>query len=695
MKKSKVIILSFLITMITGCTTNNSLSNSSVNSSSSNISSVINSESTSINVNSSSSISSEVNVTTNNSTSSSMIVNSSTSSSSSSSSIESSSTSTFISSSSTSSSTKPSSSSTSSSSTKPSSSSTVSSSTSSSSTKPSSSSTPSQVPNNLYKATLESNAPSYYESVRGLKGEELKKGLHKIIKGHTTFSYGSNINGYMKIYDKSYENSSKLNLIYTGEASMNVEFNKEHVWAKSHGDFGTGQGPGSDLHNLRPCYNNLNSTRGNLDFGEGGSEISSYPGNYKTSSTFEPRDDFKGDVARTIFYMATRYEGNEGSYPDLELEAPSDTKRYLNLASGAKGVHGDFDDLYKWATSGIDPVDNFEVNRNNIIYKDYQKNRNPFVDHPEFIIMIYDKNYNGPGALNDTNGSGETLEESVQRVEDLILSIGEVTLDSLEKIQEAEEAYNALSNEAKNMVDQEIYQKLLDARAKYNELYEANKVNIIIDLIDSIGEVTLASESLIKEIEKMYDALTSEQKSQVTNYQTLLDARAKLDELLKDTPKEPQTIYSGNFENVSGASSSYGSATLTLSSKSWYASKCYKQGSEFRLGHNKAATVESKFLNALNLSSLDGSSLEMQWDIENSKSITFTTNSNYGTVNKIYILKSLDQGKTYTKCVELDYSASVTTYTYEGDLESSARYALVISGSKPRLILTNVDIKGY
>ena len=61
----------------------------------------------------------------------------------------------------------------------------------------------------------------------------------------------------------------------------------------------------------------------------------------------------------------------------------------------------------------------------------------------------------------------------------------------------------------------------------------------------------------------------------------------------------------------------------------------------------------------------------------------------------IYILKSLDQGKTYTKCVELDYSASVTTYTYEGDLESSARYALVISGSKPRLILTNVDIKGY
>lgn len=578
-------------------------------------------------------------------------------------------------------------------STSSSSSSSISSSISSNSTSSSSSSSNGSKPiTNLYEATIESNAPDYYESVRGLKGEELKDALHEIIKGHTTFAYNSSINTYMKDYDVDYDNPNNLMLIYTGSASMSTSFNKEHVWAKSHGDFGTSKGPGSDLHNLRPCYNNLNSTRGNLDFAEGGSEISSYPGNYKTSSTFEPRDDFKGDVARTIFYMATRYEDSEG-YLDLELEAPSNTSRYLDLSIGADGVHGEFDDLYSWATSGIDPVNNYEVNRNNIIYEDYQHNRNPFVDHPEFIIMIYDKNYNGPGALLDLTGE-TTSEESAKRVEDLILNIGEVTLDSLKAILDAEEAYNNLSNEAKSLINEEIYQILLDARETYNQLYEENIVNIVIALIDSIGEVTLQSESTIKQAEEAYNSLTEEQKSQVTNYDELVEAREVLNELLANAPKTEEVLYTGEFANIEGATSAYNEANLTLAGKSWFASKCYKQGNEFRLGHNKTLTLDSKFADVLGLTSADGAYLEMNWDIENSKKITFTTNGDYGTINKVYILKSIDQGSTYIKCSELDYSESITTYSYEGELESSARYALVIVGSKPRLILDKVEVIG-
>ena len=393
--------------------------------------------------------------------------------------------------------------------------------------------------------------------------------------------------------------------------------------------------------------------------------------------------------------MATRYENSEG-YPDLEVESPTNTTKYNDFSSGAKGVHGDFDDLYKWATSGIDPVDNYEVNRNNIIYEDYQHNRNPFIDHPEFIIMIYDKEYNGPGALLDLTGNGTDIspEEQAEEVISLILNIGEVNLNSLELIEEAENAYNRLSNEAKQLINSETYQVLLDARATYEELYNQNIVNIVIELIDSIGQVTLESESLIKKAEQAYNKLNEEQKLLVTNYNELLNAREVLNELLEEVKRQEQVLYSGLFKDSQGATSSYGSATITLENKSWYASNCYHAGDDFRLGYNKSATLDSKFTTALGVSSVDGSSLEMKWDIENAKKITFISNGSYKTIQKIYILKSLDGGNTYNVCSEFTYSDSVTTYSYEGDYESNVRYALVISGSKPRLKLTSVEIIG-
>ena len=83
----------------------------------------------------------------------------------------------------------------------------------------------------------------------------------------------------------------------------------------------------------------------------------------------EPKDEFKGDVARMIFYMATRYEGNDG-YCDLEVGVNRsysgiDSSKYY-VFTGAAGYHGNFNDLYKWATTDIDPVSDFEVNRNKI-----------------------------------------------------------------------------------------------------------------------------------------------------------------------------------------------------------------------------------------------------------------------------------------------------------------------------------------
>ena len=558
---------------------------------------------------------------------------------------------------------------------------------------PSVPSNPGTVNNNLYAADLESNAPDYYESVKGLKGKALKDALHELIDDHTTFAYNGTMNTYMKDYDQDPNNSNNIMLVYTGSTSKSTSFNKEHVWAKSHGDFGTTRGAGSDMHNLRPCYEQLNSKRSNYDFAEGGSDLSSmnilYKGNYFSGSTFEPRNDFKGDVARTIFYMATRYDD---SSLDLEVESPTNKSKYNDFSSGADGVHGNFDDLYKWATNGVDPVDNYEVRRNNIIYKDYQHNRNPFVDHPEFIIMIYDKNYSGPGALLDMNPGVEDPAASAANVVSMINKIGTVTLNSLSVIEAAEEAYAALSAEAKALVTN--YSTLQEAREAYEKLYETTIVSHVISMISSIGEVTLDDKATIEEAEKAYAKLTQTQKNQVTNYNVLVSAREQLNELLSQQEALNKILYEASFTTVTGVSA-YNSYTFNMNGKSWYVENAYMQGTEFRLGHNKNRTVAAKFATPLGLSSPDGSSLEMKFDVTNGKGIEFTFTGKYGTVSKLYILKSIDGGNTFTKCTELAYVAGTTTsISYEGAVDSKVRYAFVITGSTPRLILDSVTIKG-
>ena len=613
---------------------------------------------------------------------------SSTTSSSSSSKVSSSSSSSKPSSSSSSSS-KPSSSSSSS---KPSSSSSK---PSSSSSKPSSSSSSSSNTGNtgsnkLYNATYKNNTPDgYYESCRGKKGEELKRALHNIIDDHTEYSYNSDINDYMKVMDEDINDTSKMHFIYTGITSKSTAFNKEHVWAKSHGKFDTNKPAGSDLHNLRPCNSNLNSTRGSLDFDMGGTLLSQYNGNNKRGSTFEPSDFSKGDVARTIFYMAVRYEGD--GEPQLEVESPSDKTRFYDYSSGASGVHGNFDALYDWATSGIDPVDDQEVKRNNIIYSDYQHNRNPFIDHPEFIIMIYDKTYNGAGALNDSNPFEEDIDpqEEKERFEELVNSIGTIDENSYEKIEEAKNYYNNMSQDAKD-ISLEIYDDLLAIIEAYEKYMDVYGVEITIDLIDAIGEVTLESKNAIEKAEAAYNDLTTEQKSRVTNYQTLLDAREEFDIIYEQWLLEQQEKeFEVSFGSIEGASSRYKSnVTLTSSDKSFVASYCYKQGTEFRLGHNSSAKGDANVISSLSLSS-DSASLKTLFMFKGTK-ITLTSSKQYGTTNDLYIVNSFD-GNTWSKVASFDGNFD-SSRTFETDISnySSAYYAIVVAGSKPRLVLNTL-----
>ena len=225
---------------------------------------------------------------------------------------------------------------------------------------------------------------TYYSSAMGKTGSSLKTELHLIIDDHTELSY-NDVWDALRVTDEDPSNPNNVILLYSGRSQSkfdnggNVDdWNREHVWAKSHGDFGTSMGPGTDIHHLRPTDVTVNSTRGNLDFDNGGSPQSEAPDNYYDSDSWEPRDSVKGDVARMIFYMAVRYEGDSGEV-DLEVNDLVD--------NGSAPYIGKVSVLKSW--NEMDPVDSFEQNRNEVIYDQYQHNRNPFIDHPEWVEAIW------------------------------------------------------------------------------------------------------------------------------------------------------------------------------------------------------------------------------------------------------------------------------------------------------------------
>ncbi|MBL0886246.1 endonuclease [Myceligenerans indicum] len=228
-----------------------------------------------------------------------------------------------------------------------------------------------------------SEPAGYYDAADGLTGSALKSALHGIIDDHTEISY-STVWTALRETDEDPNNSGNVIELYSGRSISKYDnggsvgdWNREHTWAKSHGDFGTAAGPGTDLHHLRPTDVQVNSTRSNKDFDEGGSSVSGCSGCYTDSNSFEPPDRVKGDVARMLFYMAVRYEGVDG--PDLELNDYVD--------NGSAPRHGRISQLLAW--NAADPVSDTERRRNEIIYTDWQGNRNPFIDHPEWAELIW------------------------------------------------------------------------------------------------------------------------------------------------------------------------------------------------------------------------------------------------------------------------------------------------------------------
>lgn len=206
----------------------------------------------------------------------------------------------------------------------------------------------------------------YYDGTEDLSGENLKVLLRTIINdGFDGVSYGE-ARYILDESDADPNNPDNLILVYLGNSIPNawdlgVTWNREHVWPQSLLGAEASNPTtniASDLQNLKPADPSENSSRGN-DFYD----------NVSTSDSYVPRDEVKGDVARILFYMITMYD---------HLALVNEKPGVLEMAK--------LDVLLEWHEQ--DTVDAFERNRNDVIYS-YQKNRNPFIDHPEYVQMIY------------------------------------------------------------------------------------------------------------------------------------------------------------------------------------------------------------------------------------------------------------------------------------------------------------------
>ena len=237
--------------------------------------------------------------------------------------------------------------------------------------------------------------------------------------------------------------------------------NQEHIWAKSHGfdtkgSDGTGGARGDPMHlwagngwaNHEHSNNFFAFVDKTKDYSDAGTKYQTAYGNLTGYSknaggnekVFEPQDSDKGDIARAIFYMVARYnnyagatEGIDGNNPNLVMlnDLSQNNTTGTSTASKSFGM-GLLSDLLAW--NKLDPVDEYEVHRNNLLYKNYTNNRNPFIDFPEWAEYIWGTaNFDGTGYNSTPKGAakpatdvigqaGDTFEVSI---EDIKFSVGE------------------------------------------------------------------------------------------------------------------------------------------------------------------------------------------------------------------------------------------------------------------------------
>ena len=248
---------------------------------------------------------------------------------------------------------------------------------------------------------------TYYDlnKLKGLKGRSLKSALHHLLdQTHRSQSYGALYYAYlegdldeefegdhsiMDMYSERPGDSERYNYFSRGDTCGNYRgegscFNREHLFPQS--AFNKRSPMRTDYFHVQPTDGYVNNVRGSHPFGEvvdvewtsengsklGRNRASGYSGDF-----FEPIDEFKGDIARALLYFAIRYEDRIRSFRHRMLDGSDDRvydKPFLDI-------------LLRWHK--LDPVSAFEKRRNDNGFK-FQGNRNPLIDHPEWVSQIWD-----------------------------------------------------------------------------------------------------------------------------------------------------------------------------------------------------------------------------------------------------------------------------------------------------------------
>ncbi len=287
-----------------------------------------------------------------------------------------------------------------------------------------------------FPAMLLASVPTgYYNAAQNKTGEALLTALYNIIKNHTKLSY-SKVLSFMQAKDLDENNyiiDMYSNAVYepndNGSSANNVGqgWNREHSLPNSWFGGSSSHTAYTDLFHLYPTDIYVNNQRGNLPFGEcangtrlsngnivakgrkGASTRSGY-----TGDVFEPDDEYKGDFARSYFYMATCYNDEIANWTQGNLGGTS----YPVFTDWTLQM------LLEWHR--LDPVSQKEIARNEAIYSsEYQGNRNPYIDYPELVEYVWG---NKVGTAWTPSGSSTTNPALTQPVNGSTVNMGNTTV---------------------------------------------------------------------------------------------------------------------------------------------------------------------------------------------------------------------------------------------------------------------------
>jgi len=269
--------------------------------------------------------------------------------------------------------------------------------------------------------------PGYYDTVDASSTAALRSSLHDAIDDHTRIPYTSSATdtwNVLELADQDPNDSGRILDVYLNESypkygAGNNDYNREHSWPKSYGfpsDVSSNY-PYTDCHHLFLSNDSYNSSRNNKPYGTAGPTgterttvandgvgggAGTYPGwsNWYDATYWETWLDRRGDVARALLYLDVRYEGgNHGvtghGEPDLILTDNLTLITNSNTGSNETVAYmGLLSVLLTWHAE--DPVDAKELARNDAVYAE-QGNRNPFIDHPEWVDCLFNGTCGGGG----------------------------------------------------------------------------------------------------------------------------------------------------------------------------------------------------------------------------------------------------------------------------------------------------------